>query len=188
MKTKIFSLAILLSGITFLSMAAGQPGEFNQTLHPGSFHSLKVSGDIHVIVSNDGDQSVSIPGADNDDLINCTVEDGELVIKQHGKSKEPINVVVSTSVLRRLEVTDHASVSVDESTGEDALTVVVKDQGEVRLKSNVAEINAYAFQQGIIRVAGDYACSSTYLKNYDVLVAKYSKNDGAERESVLTTR
>jgi hypothetical protein len=105
MKTKIFSLAILLSGITFFSMAAGQPGEFNQTLHPGSFHSLKVSGDIHVIVSNDGDQSVSIPGADNDDLINCTVEDGELVIKQHGKSKEPINVVVSTSVLRRLEAT-----------------------------------------------------------------------------------
>jgi hypothetical protein len=66
--------------------------------------------------------------------------------------------------------------------------VVVKDQGEVRLKSNVAEINAYAFQQGIIRVAGDYACSSTYLKNYDVLVAKYSKSNGAARESVLTTR
>lgn len=188
MKTKIFPIAILLNGITFFSMAAGQPGELNKTIHPGTFHSLKVSGDIHVIVSNNGDQSVSMPGNDNDDVINCTVEDGELVIRQRGKSKEQINVVVSTSVLHRLEATDHASVTVDEPTDGDELTVVVKDQGEVRLKSNASEINAYAFQQGIIRVAGDYACSSTYLKNYDVLVAKYIKNDGAERESVLTTR
>jgi hypothetical protein len=188
MKMKIFSLAILLSGITALSNAAGRPLVENQTMHLQSFHSLKVGGDIHVIISNSDDAFVSIPGGENSDLVTCTVEDGELVISQHRKSKEAVNVCVSTNLLQRLEAADHASISFDESIAGDALTVVVKDHGEVKVNGNAGEINAYVFQQGIIRVSGDYTCSSTYLKNYDVLVAKYSRNDGMEHESVLTKR
>ena len=186
MNTKIVAATVILLSLVTSTYAIDHPAVVQKTIQLNNFNNLRVNDDITVILNNATVPSVIVEGTEKAVAsVNCKIDGNTLTIDRKGSRKEKVVVYVSSQNFQDVEASGDTKVSCTEKLNTNALKVIVKDHAEVNVKSTAPIIDAYVFQQGIIRVVGDYTSSSSFISQYNALVGKYTRNYGVELASVL---
>lgn len=161
-KIILFVLAMTVStGLLAQKTINGPNAEVREV---GVFHSIKISGGIHLLLTQAEEQAVAVSAATRDDRerIRTVVEDGVLKISfqvkgehgRRGKVARKLRAYVSVKELRSLRAAGGALVEIDGELKANAISIAASSGAIVNGKINADNIEVDQSSGAIVNIAG----------------------------------